>query len=262
MLAFVRNKDVLGDLYLPSTEKNNKIGIVWLSGLPNQPKDGLIGSKLSEAGYTVLHPRYPGSWQSYGDFGPSTSLDGALLGLELLSKQKTFDLASQQEVKLDINHLILIGHSYGGGIAMCAQGISQLSDATIVFSPLLEPHLQNKDPLNPEDDLTTLYPYLKRCHENVFRNLDDIEWEKFLRGTHRCNPYNYLEVLLKKSLLLIHGEKDTVIRPYHTERFYNKLKSNGSDSVDIIKINGVGHEKNLPLNTFDMWTEWITSRFN
>lgn len=262
MQAFVRNKDILADLYLPKKDKNNKIGIVWLPGLPNQPKEALLGNRISEAGFTMLHPRYPGSWQSYGNFGPASSLEGALLALELLSKRKTIDLASQNEVEWDVNHLILVGHSYGGGIAMCAQGVSQLSDATIVFSPLLEAHLQNEDPLYPEDDLTTLYPYLKRCHENTFRNLDEIEWENFLKGKHPCNPNRYIDVLVKNPILLIHGEEDTVIRPYHTENFYNKLKRNGSDCIDLMMINGAGHDKTLPLDTFDLWSEWIKKRFN
>jgi hypothetical protein len=37
MNAFVRNGDILGDLFLPEPEKANGIGIVWCPGLPNTP---------------------------------------------------------------------------------------------------------------------------------------------------------------------------------------------------------------------------------
>ncbi|WP_430786628.1 hypothetical protein VBD025_14305 [Virgibacillus flavescens] len=37
MIAFVRNKEILGELYIPSENKSNGIGLVWLPGLPNNP---------------------------------------------------------------------------------------------------------------------------------------------------------------------------------------------------------------------------------
>jgi hypothetical protein len=52
-----------------------------------------------------LQARYPGSWQSYGKFGPSSSIQGAIQGLELLSKGKAKDLATEKEVQWSNNHL-------------------------------------------------------------------------------------------------------------------------------------------------------------
>lgn len=257
--AYVSNKEIFGDLYLPKDEISKKIGIVWLPGLPNQPKDVILGKTLSDRGYSILHLRYPGSWQSYGNFGPASSLSGALLGLDLLSKRKTVDLISQREVNWDIDHLILVGHSYGGGIAMCAQGITHLSDAAIVFSPLLEPHLQNQDPLKPEDDLKTLYPYLKRCHENVFRNLDFQEWDNYLNGNHVCNSYKYLENIKGYPILFVHGDDDKAILPFHTENFFNKLNFCGSKNAELFMVKGAGHDKSLPLDTIEIWTKWLAS---
>lgn len=262
MIAYVRNKDILGELYIPSEEQNNHIGIVWLPGLPNKPMADDMGKPLFDLGFTVLQARYPGSWQSYGNFGPTSSLEGAILGLELLSKGKTINLNNQLEVEWDIRHLVLVGHSYGGAIAVSVLGLSNLADAAVALCPLLEPEMQNANHSLPEDDLSTLYPYLKRCHENVFRNLDDDEWNNFISGRHPAVPSNYLDLLKDKNLLLIHGSEDKSIRPYHTENFYRALKDNGGTKVELHIEKGIGHGKSLRVKTREKWIAWVNGLFN
>ncbi|MFE6166937.1 alpha/beta hydrolase family protein [Viridibacillus arvi] len=262
MIAYVRHKDILGELYIPSKENNNNIGLVWLPGLPNKPIADDMGKPLSDLGFTVLQARYPGSWQSYGDFGPSSSVEGALLGAELLSSGRTINLDNQKEIVWDIKNLVLVGSSYGGGIAISALGSTNLADAAIAFCPLIEPELQNADESLSEDDLSTLYPYLKRCHENVFRNLKDEEWNDYINGTHHTVPSKYLSNIKEKALFLVHGSEDKSIRKYHTENFYYSLKRIGSEKVRLHIEDGVGHGTGLRLSTKDIWTEWLIDLFN
>jgi pimeloyl-ACP methyl ester carboxylesterase len=261
MIAFVRNKDILGELYLPSKETNNKIGIVWLPGLPNNPTAPEMGQPLSDLGFTVLQARYPGNWQSYGKFGPSSSVAGALMGVQLLSKDGTLDLNTEEMVAWDVEHIVLIGNSYGGGIAVSALASSNLVSAAIAFCPLLEPSRQNADSSQQEDDLSTLYTYLRRCHENVYRNLDDNEWKEYIKGRHPVDPSKFLTEIKSRPLLLIHGTEDKGIRPYHTQEFYNKLKESGAEKVELIFKEGVGHGKVLRTSTWDVWTEWMVNLF-
>lgn len=74
MHAFVRNGDILCDLFLPKPDKSNGVGIVWCPGLPNTPTVDDMSTPLSNTGFTVLQVRYPGSWHSYGKFGPSNTI--------------------------------------------------------------------------------------------------------------------------------------------------------------------------------------------
>ncbi len=259
MIAFVRNKDILGELYLPNEESNNKIGVVWLPGLPNKPMAHEMGKPLSDLGFTVLQARYPGNWQSYGSFGPRSSVDGALMGIELLLKGSTINLNTEELVSWDVEHIVLIGNSYGGGIAVSALGSSNLVSAAIAFCPLLEPSQQNADNSRPEDDLSTLYPYLRRCHENVYRNLDDKEWTDYIEGRHSAAPSKFLTEIKRRPLLLVHGTEDKGIRPYHTEEFYRKLKISGAEKAELIIKKGAGHGKGLRISTWDIWTEWLAN---
>jgi len=259
MQAFVRHGDIFGDLFLPDPDQTNGVGIVWCPGLPNTPTADDMAHPLAERGFTVLQARYPGTWQSYGRFGPSTSVDGTLRGLDLLSQGHTVDLTSQREVTWSLNRLALVGNSYGGGVAVCALALSDLADRAVAFCPLLEPDRQNADPARAEDDLKTLYPYLKRCQENVFRGLDDREWADFLEGRSNFYPPAYIPALKTRPLFLIHGTNDETIRPYHTEAFYERLVAQGAEKTEMLVVDGIGHGRALRAKTWGQWTHWLLS---
>lgn len=260
--AFVQKGEIIGDLLIPDNEKSVNIGLVWLPGLPNQPLVQDMTHDLVQEGFTVLNARYPGSWESYGRFGPSSSVKGAELGLTLLKEGKATDLRSLQTMNWNVDKVVLIGNSYGGAIAMTALATSELADGAVVFCPLLDPASQNFDPDKPEEDLSTMYPFLKRCHENTFRNLDRQEWEDFVQGKHLCNPVNYITGLVDERILLLHGKEDTSIRAYHTEDFYHQLQSEGARHVELHLVEGVGHGKSLRMTMRETWTDWLRKQFS
>lgn len=261
MNAFVRSGDVLGDLFLPQSDRSNGIGIVWCPGLPNNPIAEDMGAPLSNEGFTVFQGRYPGSWQSYGSFGPEASINGALCGLELLARGRTEDLAAQVEVTWNVDRLILVGSSYGGGVALCALAESDLAGGAIAFCPLIDPCDQNRECSQPEDNLETLYPFLRRCHENVFRGLDEREWQLFMAGESRLYPPSRMHLLAQHRLLLVHGTADTTIRAYHTTRFHTTLVANGAAKTTLLLADGVGHGRALRMATRQQWLGWLQNGF-
>lgn len=178
-------------------------------------------------------------------------MDGTLRGLELLPQGHTVDLISEREVTWSLNRLALGGYSYGGGVAVCALALSDLAERAVALCPLLEPDRQNADPARAEDDLTTLYPYLKRCQENVFRRLDDREWVEFLEGRSHFYLPAYIPALRAQPLCLIHGTNDETIPPYHTEAFYERLVAQGADKTEMLVVDGIGHGRALRTNTWD-----------
>ncbi|GEM_PF-5254436 len=96
----------------------------------------------------------------------------------------------------------------------------------------------------------------------MYRNLDDDEWKEYIEGRHSVDPSRFLTKILNKPLLLIHGMDDKVIRSYHTESFYNKLKENGAKQVEFIIKEGVGHGKDLRTSTWNKWLKWMTDLFS
>lgn len=266
MHAMVRNGDLVADLFLPDTAKANGIGIVWCPGLPNMPVTEDVGLPLADTGFVVLQVKYPGSWQSYGSFGPSSSIEGALQALELLASGGTTDLITERPIRWTLDRLVLAGNSYGGGVAACALASSSLADAAVLFCPLLDPANQNQDASRPEDDLSTLLPYLKRCQANVFRGIDEREWDDFLLGRSRFNPGAHLGALHGRSMLMIHGREDRTIQAYHTERYYERLLASAQppsatpSPSKLLLVDGIGHGRALRAATWKTWTEWIMRR--
>lgn len=95
---------------------------------------------------------------------------------------------------------------------------------------------------------------MKRCYENVFRDIDESEWVRFLNGRSVLNPHSYVENLSNRILLLVHGQEDKTIRSYHTEHFYKKLNALGATKTELLLIDGVGHGKALRSKT------WVIGR--
>lgn len=259
MQAFVRHGDILGELFLPDPGQTNGVGIVWCPGLPNAPTAEDMAQPLADRGFAVLKARYPGNWQSYGHFGPSTSVDGAVRGIELLSPGRAVDLTTEREIVWSLNRRTLVGNSYGGGVAVCALALSDLADRAVAFCPLLEPDRQTADPAQAEDDLTSLYSYLRRCYENIFRGLDDREWTEFLDGRSRFYPPTYIPALKNRPLFLIRGTNDAPIRPYHTKAFYERLVAQRAEKAEIIVVDGTGHGRAFRAITWDRRTRWLLS---
>ena len=257
MQIFVRRGDILGDLFLPEPKAANGIGIVWCPGLPNNPVAEDMGAPLAAEGFTVLQARYPGSWQSYGTFGPRSSLAGAITGLELLAGGTAQDLGSLSQVTWSLNRLALVGNSYGGAVAVCALACSALADAAVAFCPFLDPPAQNADPAQTEEDVSGLYDYLQRCHANVFRGMDWVEWQDFLQGRSVLYPPAYRDRLGNRPLLLVHGETDETIRAYHTTAFHQSLLDQGAGKPEIILVEGVGHGRALRAAAWGHWTQWL-----
>ncbi len=254
-MAFVKFKDICGDLFIPAPQKNNKSAILWLPGLPNKPSVEDMGQPLADLGFTILQLRYPGNWESKGAFGPSTSLEGAIQGLELLASGESYDQLKKKNVHWDTERLFIAGNSYGGAIALSALAKSSLAEGAVCFCPLLEPHLQNV--YKNEEDLQALYSYITKEHSTDYREFNEQEWKRFMDGNHQVNPSQYIEQLKDEPILLIHGASDTSILPYHTIDFFHKLTEAGSCSAELKIITGKGHGKGLRNAATEIWTEWL-----
>lgn len=216
-----------------------------------------MGVVLANGGFVVLQARYPGSWQSYGNFGPKSALKGAELGLELLASEEATDLGYLTEVQWSIDRLALVGSSFGGAVAIGGLARFSLADMAIAFCPFLDPPVQNTDTNQPEQDVGSLFGYLQRCHANVFRGMDKEEWFEFLNGRSPLYPPAYVETLCEKPLMLVHGHADTTVRAYHTVSFYESLLKCGAKDVRLILKDDIGHGRALRAATWDDWTRWL-----
>ncbi|HEY3809693.1 MAG TPA: alpha/beta fold hydrolase [Steroidobacteraceae bacterium] len=86
--------------------------VVMFHGLPGNETNMDLAQVLSRAGWTVVTFHYTGSWGSGGRFTLRNGVDDAAA---LLRHMRQPDIA--QAWGVDPDHVLLIGHSYGGYVA-------------------------------------------------------------------------------------------------------------------------------------------------
>ena len=99
--------------------------VVLLHGYPGNEKNLDLAQDLRRAGFNVLFFHYRGAWGSGGDFTFVNGVADVAGALEFLRSTE-----SAETYRIDVNHLILIGHSFGGFTAL--MGASEDKDVYCV----------------------------------------------------------------------------------------------------------------------------------
>jgi hypothetical protein len=87
--------------------------VVLLHGYPGDEQNGDLAQALRRAGWTVLFFHYRGSWGSEGRFSFSNALEDVGDALDFV---RTEEFA--RKFRADPSHVVLIGHSMGGFLAL------------------------------------------------------------------------------------------------------------------------------------------------
>jgi uncharacterized protein len=103
-----------GTMYVADGE-GPRATVLMLHGFPGGPGWNWMAGPLREAGFNVLflHPR--GMWGSEGEFTLANALVDAVNALEFLSSER-----ARSEFRVDTARFILVGHSFGGWLALNA----------------------------------------------------------------------------------------------------------------------------------------------
>jgi pimeloyl-ACP methyl ester carboxylesterase len=206
--------------------------IILLQGSVGQDGDVLkLGQKLSGEGFNVMTYNYPGSWQSEGIRTDEVALS---------SVQSAIDFAKSEyaihSFQSDTSDIILIGYSYGGGMALLGSVFDQTIRRVIAIAAGDLSILADKLEENPNArkhfqqmlDQVLSNPAMARGTsgqdyvESLFKNRD------------KYNLKRYSEELAKKELLLIGGWLDQ--RKKIEEELlplYRALLAEGADHVEI-----------------------------
>jgi len=232
-------------------ENNNGKAIIFCSGIPGSSSYSEIAEKYVNEGFIFIHPKYLGSWESYGNF----SIEGCkktIVNFVDALKNKEVKTIFNENFDLEIKGFYLLGHSFGGSVALCA-GTELGINGIIALAPVIDYRVQGKGEYE-EEKMDWLYTFIIAGFENVYRNFDKTEWEKFCSGGSILNVNDYLEKLKTKRILLIHGKEDISINYNSSRKFYSELKDLGGD---------IGYEEtddnhsSIKLNSFKKVVSWI-----
>lgn len=103
------------------------------------------------------------------------------------------------------------------------------------------------------------YEVISDCYNNIhLRFLAVFCWlgGKIFFGVDCKESDAYRDMTGKCPVLFIHGAGDTFIKPYHSEKLYEKAKSNGA-YAELVMVEGAGHARCRSVAGFDAYTGYI-----
>ncbi len=245
----LRYKDIIAESYYP--EKNNGKVVIFCSGIPGTSSHLEMAKKYVNEGFVFIHPKYLGSWESYGNF----SIEGCkktIIDFVSALRDKKVKTVFGDDFNIEIKEIFLLGHSFGGSIALCS-GSNLEVDGIVALAPVIDYRVQGKGEYE-EEKMDWIYSFIIAGFENVYRNFDKTKWEAFCLSGSVLNANDYLKQLKTKKILLIHGIEDTSINYNHSKIFYSKLKRLGGN-IDYVETKD--NHSSIKLNSFEKIISWI-----
>jgi alpha/beta superfamily hydrolase len=206
--------------------------IILLQGAVGKDGDILnLGRNLSNKGFNVMTFNYPGLWKSEG----VRTDEGALRSVKSAINYAKSD-SSLSRFNIDTSDIILIGYSYGGGMALLSSAFDESIKKVITIAAGDLFILANKIEENP-----AIREYYERTVNKILsdpivaRGTSGEEYvETLLENRDKYNLKQYSEILAKKNLLLIGGWLDNA-KKIEDELLpiYRELLSKGADNIKI-----------------------------
>ncbi len=229
----IKNKIRMGDIISESYYKkdNNGLVIIFCMGIPSKSNFEELAKKYVDEGFVFIHPKYIGSWESYGDFSIKSckeTISSIVQGIRNKNLLSVFG----EKIDLNVKKIFLLGHSFGGSVALTT-GADLDIDGIIAQSPITDYRLHAKQKEYAEEDLLQLYDFLRLGFENVYRNLKKGDWDNFCENGDEINPADYIDKLKAKDVLILHGKKDKSVSYKKSRLFFGKIKGNSRFSKYI-----------------------------
>lgn len=233
-LPYGEDKMQFGDLHLSGSGGLFPVvvtihGGCWLSKFANLEMLTPLAAAITQLGIATWNIEYR-SIDNVGGGWPGTFQDvaGAINYLAIIAEQ----------YHLDLNNVIVLGHSAGGHLALWAAAQNKLAKTSEIDSPSLV-NIQGVINLAGPGDLIAFYPLQESiCGEKVITQL--------LGGTPAEKPNRYHDaspaelIPLNVKQVLITGESDTSVPATLAENYQQKAKQAGDD-VELIVVKGVAH---------------------
>lgn len=203
MIEIIRTRfarDIVAEVALPARPRGEVV--ILLHGAPAVPAKSELLHWLAKKGYTVVFPRYRGTWESGGVFLHQSPEQDVLDVIGDLPRGWT-DIATGRRMKTSVKRLILLGSSFGGPAAILAARHRRVN-AAIALSPVIDWTQEGED--EPND---WFEQYLRLGFGGAYRYTQR-DWKK-LMGNRFYSPIHETETIPGQKLLLFHAKDDRIV---------------------------------------------------
>lgn len=248
----------------PPSDGKQKGTVIFLHGFPGGSvgTDGMVSRKplvasLTAAGFGVVEINYVGTWSNAGEFSWLGGVKDAEAVVRYLRS------AEAKGVGLDGKRIILVGHSYGGWVALtiAARDSALRCVAALASFDMGRTGQLMRDSSSFRDERIAIYEeVLNGSPPSVRASSAKGLADDTIAHADSWGLVKQVDLLRTKQLLLVAAENDTVApRDSHFEPLVSALQRSSASSVRTFVIAGADHNfRGLRPEIDRVVLQWIT----
>lgn len=181
-LKIKNRKGSIADVSLPQKEKH--FLVIFFNGLPISLSFIEFSKIINNLGGIFVHPYYPGSWFSDGDFNLNSTIESVNEWLEFLKTKIFYDEYCGKRYYLNYNYIFIVGLSFGTYPILRANSFNiNIPYQIILINPVISFFQQNKNRIFKKS-IDLLRKNIFTLYRNIYRasSKSQEEWFKLFDG--------------------------------------------------------------------------------
>jgi hypothetical protein len=193
-----------------------------------------LGLNLAEEGYNAMTYNYPGAWRSEGLRTDKDALESIQSAIDYIMSKSTI-----QMFEIDKTDIILLGYSYGGGMALLGAAMdNRVAKVISIAGGDLSIRVKEfeEDPGFRQSFEQRVDYFLS--NPSMARGTNGKQYvDLMIKNKEDYNIKKYVPELSKKEVLLISGSFDNMVNSEtHIMPLYEELKSKGNGNVSLVTL--------------------------
>ena len=189
----IQGDSISGYAFIASGE-TPKETVILIAGYPGNDNNFDIAHEIRRNGNNVIHFNHRGAWGSQGNYMYSNCLEDVSELIDYLSQNER-----SKDLRIDTTNFILLGRSYGGGIALIAGSQIDAVSKVVALSSVNYGEIMEK--YKDVNELSAFKKYMQK--QIMIKTNIDAFLQELLDNKIKYNITQYKELLEEKSVLLV-----------------------------------------------------------